>query len=128
MPAAALHKLVDGRPDYLLRFLRLMGLRYRTSLERLDDAALQPLPVRLARKLLEMSGSDATATAEDGAVQISQEDLAHTLGVSRQSINRVLRQWEDRGVLKVNYRSLVLLKPEVLALVAGGGAASADTR
>ncbi|WP_236611937.1 Crp/Fnr family transcriptional regulator [Phenylobacterium zucineum] len=118
VPAAALHELVDGRPAYLLQFLRLMGLRYRSTLERLDDAALQPLPVRLARKLLEMSRSDATATAGDGVLQISQEDLAHALGVSRQSINRILKRWEAAGVLQVNYRSLVLLKPEALGFVA----------
>lgn len=120
VPATALHELVDHRPDYLLQFLRLMGLRYKSTLERMDGTILQPLPTRLARKLLEAYRIESLlpGAAPKVLLHLSQEDLGHMLGVSRQSINKVLKQWEERGVVEVSYRSIMLLKPQVLEALA----------
>lgn len=120
VPTMALHELVDHRPDYLLQFLRLMGLRYKSTLERMDGSILQPLPVRLARKLLEVYRVKALlpGAAPKVVLHLSQEDLGHMLGVSRQSINKVLKQWEEQGVVEVSYRSLILLEPQILEALA----------
>ncbi len=120
VPATALHELVDRRPDYLLQFLRLMGLRYRSTLERMDGAILQLLPARLARKLLEAYRVESLlpGAAPKVVLHLSQEDLGHMLGVSRQSINKVLKQWEEQGVIEVSYRSLMLLEPQMLEALA----------
>lgn len=40
---------------------------------------------------------------------MSQEDLSFMLGVSRQSVNRQLKLWEEDGTLRVRYRSIELL-------------------
>ena len=116
VPAAVLHELVDHRPDYLLQFLRLMGLRYKWILDRMDSTVLLPLSARLARKLLEAYRLESPMPGASSKVvlQLSQEDLGHMLGVSRQSINKVLKQWEEQGVVEVSYRSLVLLEPQML--------------
>ena len=67
-----------------------------------------PLPQRLARQLLsahEMSsGDDASA-----GLRVSQEALGQMLGVSRQSVNRQLKQWESEGLLSLSYGRIRLL-------------------
>ena len=40
------------------------------------------------------------------------------LGVSRQSVNKVLKQWEALGVLQISYRSLLLLDLKALKRLA----------
>jgi CRP-like cAMP-binding protein len=40
--------------------------------------------------------------------------MSQMLGASRQSINRLLKQWEQGGVIEVAYRSLTVLDPEAL--------------
>lgn len=120
LPAKTLHRLVDERPDFLLQFLRMMGLRYKSTLDRMDGSVLDPLPVRLARKLLDAHTLE-NPNARPGVrvvLDVSQEGLGHMLGVSRQSVNKVLKQWEGLGVLQVSYRSILLLDLKALKRLA----------
>lgn len=120
LPAKTLHRLVDDRPEFLLQFLVLMGLRYKSTLDRMDGSVLDPLPVRLARKLLDVHTME-NPHARQGlrvALDVSQEGLGHMLGVSRQSVNKVLKHWEGLGVLQVSYRSILLLDLKALKRLA----------
>lgn len=109
--AADFHRLVADHPDVHMAFTRLVCLRLRQALAWIDDVILMPLPVRLAHRLLTLDAR-AVAPAEDGGgtlLGVSQEDLSFMLGVSRQSVNRQLKLWEEDGTLRVRYRSIELL-------------------
>ncbi|WP_447776920.1 Crp/Fnr family transcriptional regulator [Variovorax boronicumulans] len=109
--AADFHRLVAEHPDVHMAFTRLVCLRLRQALAWIDDVILMPLPVRLAHRLLTLDARAATP-AEDGGgtlLGVSQEDLSFMLGVSRQSVNRLLKLWEEDGTLRVRYRSIELL-------------------
>lgn len=116
VPAQTFHTIVDHRPEFLLEFLRLMGLRYKATLERMDENAIQPLPARLASTMLELFRAEITqlTLGENITLHVSQEDLGQMLGVSRQSVNKVLKEWEEQGFIEVSYRSLVVLQPAAL--------------
>jgi len=104
------HRLVDTQPAVHMAFTRLVCMRLRQALAWIDDAILQPLPVRLAHRLLTLDARPGAAAADGAAVlAVSQEDLAFMLGVSRQSVNRQLKLWEDEGVLRVGYRVVELM-------------------
>lgn len=111
VPAAAVHQLVDHRPEFLLQFLTMMGRRYRMILSRMDDTVLRPLPARLAREVLQAHGRELAAAGPHHPVTLrfSQEEMSQMLGASRQSINRLLKQWEQAGAIEVAYRSLTVL-------------------
>ncbi|WP_341893532.1 Crp/Fnr family transcriptional regulator [Variovorax sp. YR752] len=110
--AADFHRLVAEHPDVHMAFTRLVCLRLRQALAWIDDVILMPLPVRLAHRLLTLDAR-AVAPAEEGGggtlLGVSQEDLSFMLGVSRQSVNRQLKLWEEDGTLRVRYRSIELL-------------------
>jgi len=109
------HRLVASSFDIHMAFTRLIGLRLRQALRWIDDAILSPLPVRLAQRIL--------ALAQQGAgepLTVSQEDLAMMLGVSRQSVNRQLKLWEDAGLLRLEYKRIVLCAPGALERLAQG--------
>ena len=116
VPAQTLHALIDHRPEFLLEFLRLMGLRYKATLERMDGNAIQPLPARLAGIMLDFCRAETAQLThgEKVMLHVSQEDLGQMLGVSRQSVNKVLKEWEEQGFIEVSYRSLAVLKPAAL--------------
>lgn len=42
---------------------------------------------------------------------LPQRTLAAMLGVQRPSLNKVLRQFEERGLLELSYRSVRILDP-----------------
>lgn len=106
--AADFHRLVAAQPEVHMAFTRLVCLRLRQALAWIDDVILMPLPVRLAHRLLAL---DAREGAGEGPVLlgVSQEDLSFMLGVSRQSVNRQLKLWEEDGTLRVRYRGIELL-------------------
>ena len=108
--AADFHRLVAEHPDVHMAFTRLVCLRLRQALAWIDDVILMPLQVRLAHRLLTLDAR-AQSPGEGGGtlLGVSQEDLSFMLGVSRQSVNRQLKLWEEDGTLRVRYRSIELL-------------------
>ncbi|QNK66781.1 Crp/Fnr family transcriptional regulator [Variovorax sp. PAMC26660] len=108
------HRLIAERPDVHMAFTRLVCLRLRQALAWIDDAILMPLPVRLAHRLLTIDVHPASAN-EAAMLAVSQEDLAFMLGVSRQSVNRQLKLWEEEGMLRLRYRGVELLDRDRLA-------------
>lgn len=68
--------------------------RYRWALECIDETILQPLPVRLARRLLAAQHAHALSAPADGdaALQLSQEDLGHMLAM----LQRRFSAWEPK--------------------------------
>lgn len=116
VPAGAVQHLIQNRPDFLLELARLVCRRYRQSLQRIDATILLPLPVRLAKRLLEVRQAQHPSNPASGSrtLKLSQEDLSQMLGVSRQSINKLLKEWESRDVLSVQYGQITLLDQDAL--------------
>ena len=113
--AAEFHALIQSRPDVLMAFTKLVCQRLRQASMWIDDAILMPLPGRLAKRilLLEARASDAGTT-----LAVSQEELAMMLGVSRQSVNRQLRQWEADGVVRLHYGRIEVMDSGALVRLA----------
>jgi CRP-like cAMP-binding protein len=89
--------------------------RVHQLVEALNDLRGLPKQVALARILLKnaqhvLKGSDQ-ASAE---LEITQEDIALFLGVSRSYINKIFGQLADEGLIKVSYKKIQVL--DVLAL------------
>jgi len=115
VPADRLHSIVDDKPAFLLEFLRLVCHRYKWAIERIDSTILQPLSVQLAHLLIaEVTTSLQTDITGPHELRLSQEGIGQMLGVSRQSVNRQLKQWELDGILKVAYGRITLLDLEAL--------------
>ena len=78
-----------------IRIIELLCARLRSTNERTEEMMFLPLSVRLARRL--------AALAEDfGAeVQITQDELAGLVGVTRESVNRQLQEWRASGIVSL---------------------------
>ena len=46
------------------------------------------------------------------SVRVSKEHLAETFGVNRPSLSRVCREMADQGIIRIEKRSLVILRPD----------------
>jgi CRP-like cAMP-binding protein len=89
----------------------------RRLTEAVSDLVFLDLPRRVAKVLLSQPRGD------DGVIQLrmSQEQLAHQAGGSRQSANAALRGFERRGWIEVHDRAVTLKQPEALSRFAGDG-------
>jgi CRP/FNR family transcriptional regulator, cyclic AMP receptor protein len=86
--------------------------------EQVIEAYYVPADRRVLRRLREMaelySGSD-----EQIVVPLTQEDIAGLAGTSRATVNRVLREEEKRGTVRLQRGKTTVLEPEALARRAG---------
>lgn len=100
---------LEREPKVAIRLIELLCQRIRTASERMEESMLQPLPVRMARRLC--------ALAEDygSEVHISQEQLGIYVGAARESVNRQLQHWRRNGILELKRGRIELLNLEKLA-------------
>ncbi|EPD55451.1 Crp/Fnr family transcriptional regulator [Streptomyces sp. HGB0020] len=107
--------------------LHLLGLatdRQRsTDRRRLEWAALT-VRERLAVLLLELVRTHGKRTDEgiELTIDLSQQELAGSVGSSREAIARLLRELRGRGVVVTRRRRIVVLRPDVLRRMVAGGA------
>ncbi|MBK6686438.1 MAG: Crp/Fnr family transcriptional regulator [Deltaproteobacteria bacterium] len=105
-----LDALLQAEPLFWHHLGALMASKVRLLFTLLEDLALFPIDVRLARRLLLMSGAYGEwRDRSRRVVEVSQEQLAAMLGSSRQTINTVLKQFASQGILRVAYGQIELL-------------------
>jgi CRP-like cAMP-binding protein len=113
LSAEAFDEITGADAGHMREFAVLLASQTRLSVEGMLDASTLTPAARLAKRLLnfvELFGDD------DGviAVDISQDDLAALLGTSRQTINRILKEWEERDWILLRYKRLQILQPKNL--------------
>jgi CRP-like cAMP-binding protein len=102
--------LLRRHPEMALRVLKLIGLRRRELEMRLEDLVFQPLVCRLAVALLWQAQRHGVAET-DGSVRVplSQKDIAHLIGASREAVAEQLAVMKRQGLVKTSYRTIHLL-------------------
>jgi len=94
---------LEREPKVAIKIIQLLCQRIRWQSERMEESMLQPLPVRLARRLC------ALAADFGSEVHISQEQLGIFVGAARESVNRQLQAWRKDGILDLQ-RGRILLQ------------------
>jgi CRP/FNR family transcriptional regulator, cyclic AMP receptor protein len=103
---------LEREPKVAIKLIRLLCRQIRWQSERMEEGMLQPLPVRLARRLC------ALASDFGSEVHISQEQLGIFVGAARESVNRQLQLWRRDGILDLQRGRILLRNMTKLAAVA----------
>ena len=103
---------LEREPKVAIKLIRLLCRQIRWQSERMEEGMLQPLPVRLARRLC------ALASDFGSEVHISQEQLGIFVGAARESVNRQLQLWRRDGILDLQRNRILLRNMTKLAAVA----------
>lgn len=103
---------LEREPRVALKIIMQLCRRLRRQGERTEESMLQPLPVRLARRLC------ALASDFGSEVHISQEQLGVFVGAARESVNRQLQLWRKDGILDLQRGRILLQNMGKLAAVA----------
>jgi len=112
---------LESHPSLALALLLVVCQRLRQTTEQVEDMMFLPLPVRLARKLLQLAASHGRQTP--GGVRIesglSQRELGNLLGLSRESINKQLSIWQRQSILNTDGGVITLVNSAALKEIAG---------
>lgn len=101
--SVALFALLKRRPRLAQRWLVSLALRMAATQGRLVDLLAGSLEAQVASLL--------TREAEEGVVRLAQSVIAELLGASRTSVNRVLKRFEARGLVRLGYGQVEILDP-----------------
>ncbi len=107
--------LLEREPRLAIRLLELLCERLRWTSELVEESAFLSGEPRLAKRLLILA-SQHGRILDSGSLElnISQSDLAHFLGISRQVVNQYLRDWQQRAWVQLGRSRIVIHDPDAL--------------
>jgi CRP-like cAMP-binding protein len=113
LQAAKFDQIVDNQPRYLRCFAELQAARYALILRHVAQSAGLPVEEYLRVRLADISDLIHADGAEVESVELtlSQTDVAHMIGASRQTANKLLKKLENEGLIKVSFRKITILDP-----------------
>jgi CRP-like cAMP-binding protein len=113
----ALSEWLDQNPAVSKHLLQQLARRLRRTNETVTDLIFADVPGRVAKALLDLADRFGENTAEGVYVThgLTQEELAHLVGASRETVNKALAEFIARSWIRLEGRSVRLLDIERLA-------------
>jgi len=119
VPQAAMLGILEQRPLFWREMALLMSHKLRLSLITIEQISLMPASERLAHRLLMIAQGYGEVEQARRVLQLPQEDLAAMLGLSRQTINSLLKALEQQGIIGLSYGAIEIRDLNGLQLAAG---------
>ena len=108
MDRDALRVWISDRPAIAQQLLRVLARRLRRTNDNLADLIFTDVPGRVARQLLYLA--QRFGIREDGALRVThdltQEEIAQLVGASRETVNKALADFAQRGWIRVGIRTV----------------------
>jgi CRP/FNR family transcriptional regulator, cyclic AMP receptor protein len=105
-----------GRPEVAAALLQALARRLRRTNEAMADLVFSDVPGRVAKALMDLGEKFGTVTTEGLLVthDMTQEELAQLVGASRETVNKALADFTQRGWIRLESRQVVILDVERL--------------
>lgn len=113
----SLRPWLAGRPEVAEALLAALARRLRRTNDALADLVFSDVPGRVAKALLDLADKFGEVTPEGTLVKhdLTQEELAQLVGASRETVNKALADFAQRGWIRVDQREVLLIGIDRLA-------------
>jgi CRP/FNR family cyclic AMP-dependent transcriptional regulator len=115
VPRETIQDICARVPSAAQALTNLIAAILRRLTEAASDLVFLDLPRRVAKVLLSQARGDGGVVR----LHLSQEELAHQVGGTRQSVNAALRGFERRGWIEVHDRAVTVKQATALGRFAG---------
>jgi CRP/FNR family transcriptional regulator, cyclic AMP receptor protein len=107
---------VKEHPEVSLQLLARLASRLRRTNEVVGDLVFSDVPGRVAKALIDLGVKFGDKRSEGLFVNhdLTQEELAQLVGASRETVNKALADFAQRGWLRLEARSVMILDYERL--------------
>lgn len=105
-----------GRPEVAAALLQALARRIRRTNEAMADLVFSDVPGRVAKALMDLGEKFGSVTPEGLLVthDMTQEEIAQLVGASRETVNKALADFTQRGWVRLESRQVVILDVERL--------------
>jgi len=111
-----LQRLMQGSPQIGCEVAKLLGSRMKAYRTRVEELLFKSAHARVAHTLVDLAGHHGVHDA-DGVViplRLSQRDIANLVGVTRETVNFILKDLRQRNLIENQGRSIRVRAPETL--------------
>ncbi len=107
---------IDEHPPMAKSMLRELAKRLRNTNQQMADLVFSDVPGRVAKALLDLAERFGERTPEGIYVahDLTQEELAHLVGASRETVNKSLADFTSRGWIRLEGRAVLLIQVQRL--------------
>ncbi len=105
--------LAETEPGIAIALARLSARTLRRLSTRVEGETFTGLSTRLAEALISIAEPDRGGATK---AKITQQALADRLGVSRESVNKHLRNWHESGLIEIKRGSVLIHDEAALQL------------
>jgi CRP/FNR family transcriptional regulator len=116
IPRQAFLDLLHGNPEISVRMLGAFAKRLRRLVNLVESLSLKEVTARLARYLAEEAQKTSRTTL---VLPISKANLAALLGTIPETLSRSLHELENRGLISVQGKQIVIRDQSTLQQMAG---------
>ncbi len=110
------HDLIETDPDFVRLLLLTLTRRFRLLSKLVTDTTLRPVPEQLTcllHQLARQKGPEQKGLRHV-TLQVSHQELAEFLGVSRVTISNCLANLKEEGLIETGHRLIHVLEPSRL--------------
>jgi CRP-like cAMP-binding protein len=102
--------ILQNHPDMCMVLLRILCQRLRQTSEQVEDVLFRHLESRIAKALLHLVERAGLHGAQGLSVDLhlSQRELGHIAGGSRESVNKHLQSWHRAGLISLGKGSIAI--------------------
>jgi len=118
LPRKDFQKLIQKEPSVVMNMMANLSMRLQHFTRMIEDLSLKEVPGRLAAYLLYLSRQSANSSSVE--IDISKGQLASLLGTIPETLSRILRRMNEKGILEVNGRKVKLLNKKMLNDIVNG--------
>lgn len=113
VPRHAVQQMLDANPAWWRHLLDLADDNVELAAGIIADLTRQNSLQRVLAVLLRLAGCRTDDPPPDASLtlNLSQSDLAGLTVMSRNTLNAILQQLEERGLIQLGYRSITILAP-----------------
>lgn len=106
------HNVIMKNPKIAIHVLEVLTRRLRSTDQQVEDLIFLDVYGRVAKKLLELADAHGQSV-DDGIridVRLTQQELASMVGASRESVNKVLGYYTDKGYISTDKHRITIHK------------------
>ncbi|MCH7773425.1 MAG: Crp/Fnr family transcriptional regulator [Bacteroidetes bacterium] len=109
-------QFVEHNPELNLRLTKLIGLKMRKYSERIEELVFKDAEQRVISFLLRLADENGKLIGEEIFVKpfLKHQDIAELTACSRQTVNSVLTDLREKGIINFDRKKLIIQNKEEL--------------
>lgn len=103
-------RLLYRHPEIALKILKTLSLRLRKANRQIETLMFLDAPGRIARTLIDIA-EEKGIKREDGIfidLEFTRQELGNLIGVSRETTIRVLKSFEEEGIISIERNHIII--------------------